>query len=896
MDDPPQTYYGVALSCLLLAFIVRLCMFDSHEPLPDGGQAFVRVLQFVSLSLTCTLPRLYFDVTSLNSYPISHNPSAAHYEAIIYTWIEAFLVGWPRIVAYLFLLFIGPDTQTINGLEYGTVSIIAWEMDLPLATAFFFCNTVEFFVHQPIRRYFSGAIPTDVPKQLRVSLVEGAILYCILCAVRLLIPYYSYLMMIGATGVAIIWALVVQWINLFHFDQLTTEAMHKNEDGELVYKALETKTSFRLIRIRPSMRYDAIVRCDLYEEPSPHEAPNTFLAVSYRWDTSLGKCGRIIMNGEELMVYPKLERILREMRASYWAKIVWIDQICINQEDPIEKSTQVAMMDEIYGRSNQVRICLLVPGVTVRGFWAHLVSLWDPTRYPAWEEIEAADSLIWKLNTSRFIQDYTPGNSNSNSNDLGELLSFAPIEQWKALAKLLDDPWFQRIWVVQEVGLAQEIYIHYGHTSISWDTFVRAMAALARSNLRRFPELLSTIELGHQKENAAIDNVLIMENLRTPSKRLPLLESIILCQRFQATERVDKIYALLGISSSEDPMIGLEVDYSISPAEAFTNTARSLLRGDPGPEQFRILRSAGFGQSDVPDLPSWVPDWNLRMTSSSLGHRNDAMDFAASPVKEYAAPGVLHTSNGKEHGMLIYKGFKIDRIKVLVDVSTLPAPDSLLLTLTPFLDALAASSAAKTPYFTNQPPEEAFWRTIIADTHPLTRPAPDDYWRHWQHIFTRSDTLRSKDRTVDEESEFADLCRTLEYASSPDLIFTHLLATDLSKDRRDHGAGSFDAILNRSYDYSHEHDPRATLGRQFCVTEKGYMGLVPKTAGVGDAIVVLHSAGTPHVLRGPVTLYCEDCEVDVECWRLIGEGYMHGLMDHTVSGIGEYFEEEFKLL
>jgi hypothetical protein len=323
------------------------------------------------------------------------------------------------------------------------VSIIAWEMDLPLATAFFFCNTVEFFLHQPLRRYFSGAIPTDIPKQLRANLVEGAMLYCTLCAVRLLIPYYFHLMMIGATGVAVIWILVVQWTNLFNVDRLTTEAMHKNRDGELVYKALQTETSFRLIRIRPSMRFDAIIRCDLYEEPSPHEAPNTFLAVSYRWNTSLGKCSRIIMNGEELMVYPKLEQILREMRASYWAKIVWIDQICINQEDPVEKSTRVAMMDEIYGRSNQVRICLPVIGVTVRGLWALLVSLWDPTRYPVWAEIDAADILIWKLNTSRVIQDYTPGNSNSI--DLGELLSFAPIEQWKALAKLLDDPRFQRI-------------------------------------------------------------------------------------------------------------------------------------------------------------------------------------------------------------------------------------------------------------------------------------------------------------------------------------------------------------------------------------------------------------------------------------------------------------------
>jgi hypothetical protein len=124
------------------------------------------------------------------------------------------------------------------------------------------------------------------------------------------------------------------------------------------------------------------------------------------------------------------------------------------------------------------------------------------------------------------------------------------------------------------VGLAQGIYLHCGHRKIDWYQFVRAIAPLARSSLRKFPELLSTTkDFGQQKELVAIDNILIMENMRTPARRLPLLENMILCQGFQATERVDKIYALLGVTSPEDYMTALDVDYSISPAAAFTNTA-----------------------------------------------------------------------------------------------------------------------------------------------------------------------------------------------------------------------------------------------------------------------------------------------------------------------------------
>jgi hypothetical protein len=154
------------------------------------------------------------------------------------------------------------------------------------------------------------------------------------------------------------------------------------------------------------------------------------------------------------------------------------------------------------------------------------------------------------------------------------------------------------------------------------------------------------------------------------------------------------------------------------------------------------------------------------MTSSSLGHRNAAMDFSASPIKQYAAPGVLHTFEGKEHAMLAFKSYNIDRIKILVDGSELPAPTST--SSTPFLDALAVSSHASNLYVTHQTNEEAFWRTIIADTHPLHRPAPHDYWRHWAFVSTRSDTLRTEFRSIAEDKELPALphARIIEQTSS----------------------------------------------------------------------------------------------------------------------------------
>lgn len=57
--------------------------------------------------------------------------------------------------------------------------------------------------------------------------------------------------------------------------------------------------------------------------------------------------------------------------------------------------------------------------------------------------------------------------------------------------------------------------------------------------------------------------------------------------------------------------------------------------------------------------------------------------------------------------------------------------------------------------------------------------------------------------------------------------------------------------------------------RRFCVTEKGYLGIVPPKIEVGDSIYVVFVAQTPYILRS--------AEGD-DSYRLVGECYVHGLM------------------
>jgi hypothetical protein len=88
-----------------------------------------------------------------------------------------------------------------------------------------------------------------------------------------------------------------------------------------------------------------------------------FVALSYCWSDTLSPYN-IYINGREISVGSSLERALRHMRRVDADVIVWVDAICINQQDDKEKAVQVALMGDIYAQGIVLRsheLCLLTP-------------------------------------------------------------------------------------------------------------------------------------------------------------------------------------------------------------------------------------------------------------------------------------------------------------------------------------------------------------------------------------------------------------------------------------------------------------------------------------------------------------------------------------------------------
>jgi hypothetical protein len=112
------------------------------------------------------------------------------------------------------------------------------------------------------------------------------------------------------------------------------------------YSPLDSsKGEIRLITLQPSQEHSATIRCEIFQA-SLEEEP-VFEALSYAWgDTTASS--QIFANKDEFKVTVSLKTALRYIRDQNAVRMLWIDAICINQRDNMERSEQVSLMGRIY--------------------------------------------------------------------------------------------------------------------------------------------------------------------------------------------------------------------------------------------------------------------------------------------------------------------------------------------------------------------------------------------------------------------------------------------------------------------------------------------------------------------------------------------------------------------
>ena len=365
-------------------------------------------------------------------------------------------------------------------------------------------------------------------------------------------------------------------------------------------------THFRLLTIHPG-GLDNSLECSLETLPLDlgTEDDHIYEAISYAWG-SKENMRSIICDGMPLPVTWDLEVALMHLRYEMAPRRLWIDQICINQEDLEERSAQVKAMSIIYKSAGRVLVWL--------GQESQTSNL--GLQYAA----ELCGGLL------NFHGSY-PGAS-VNGDDIGRRMkgseAMLPEEgalQWTALRQLYSRRWFRRLWIVQEVLLDSEVMIRCGNLQCEF----RIMEIL--SNELRYEQYLRG--LIEQDPKASQGLSLMMKLYHVKNNYIePSIEYFV--STFAAQELTDPrdyVYGVLSIVD-ESEMESIVPDYRKTVAEVFIDFTKAVL-SKPGCKP--ILNMVEYNHKPTFDLPSWVADWTIHpLTGLDRPCRMVDRGFAAS--------------------------------------------------------------------------------------------------------------------------------------------------------------------------------------------------------------------------------------------------------------------------
>jgi hypothetical protein len=391
----------------------------------------------------------------------------------------------------------------------------------------------------------------------------------------------------------------------------------------------------RLVEIIPAKYEHENVLCRLTSVTRDHARP--YQALSYCWGPpkQRGK-GTIYLEVADKgapaarrklrwLVTPTLEAALRRLRYydGHASQFIWVDAICINQNDEEEKGKQVQSMCLIYQNAAEVSIWL--------------------------GDNDEESLLAWDL-----IQDFESCQEDIAA--IKKLIEPSREKHFAALLALFRRDYFWRIWVVQEITCAKKAVVYFGSNTISWPNFQKigniigeVRETLRDSIYRDRPAALFSLMTGGPNNLKVVQSSDKKPQATAPS----LLELLELHMSKLSTNPHDKVYGLIGISS-DGSSFG-PIDYERLPRATFIHIARCIISNT------KRLNMICLRQNDdnLHFLPSWVPDWERRNLYPR--HRVVGLHKREPPFK--AARDIVANPVFLEDGeVLLTNGFVVDTI------------------------------------------------------------------------------------------------------------------------------------------------------------------------------------------------------------------------------------------
>ena len=616
--------------------------------------------------------------------------------------------------------------------------------------------------------------------------------------------------------------------------------------------------------------------------------PLGYRCLSYTWGDPNDRVP-ISLNGQAASITRNLWLALRRLRWYGQLDYFWIDALCINQGDAVEKSQQVRKMTEIFSRTQEVIVwlgesdCLgQVIGYQDKTPLDSLNSIFRTIQRPKSQgraSLEKQTTHDEETNAVGFvvalINNFASGKHLTKMGYMSKCRSCEGKGEhvhtstyWdiaiRCLQRFSDLRWFSRTWTIQEIGLPVKAGVIIGPYNFTWNHLVSATGQLIMhwhgdrlkcgGGMTGCCNLVICGLLYHQGRILQVfcNQVQEMEGIRCRQLGdfdVPLSSLLFQFRYRKATDPRDKVFGLLGLQRVRGSShINIRADYGKDARLVYSELTVEVFRAQSSLAILSVDLS-----SSIDGLPSWVPDWS---TPSGGGDGDEQENLAIGRVgmsKLYDAAhgfGVpFNFDYDEQSGKLQLDGIFCDTVaKVGKAVPLTQELNAMGREILQCMDFLNAEYNGGAWYVTGCTLDEAFHRLLIGDIHSNTIMLSPQI-NHNQRRATASDVHNAK--------------ALLQPVLSNVKFNTHWHCDD---------AVEF-SILGSMIS-----------NRRLFITERGYLGLGPADTTLGDRVYVLNGGCSPFVLRRKPSQFA--CRSQEQIFGMIGVSYVHGIMDGEATQTG----------